>query len=80
MNPQNKIDWTDLDEPLRRMRAEGQSWWEISDRLGVAFASVLLRARALKIPTKRISRGPMSGKRVVALKAQQHDDGGRIAP
>jgi hypothetical protein len=61
-----RIDWTEMDAALLKLRAEGASWDEVSAELGVHNKSAIRRAKALGLPTGRINIGPVPGRAVVA--------------
>lgn len=63
----HKLTWTDeMDNTLRRMRADGHGFFVISEEIGVGYAQTVLRAEMIGISRSRIAYGRNRGVDVVA--------------
>lgn len=65
-----RIDWTDLDEPLRQMRAQGLPGLECAARLGVSRTSVERRLKTLGLNTK-LNKGRIAGPEAINLSDEE---------
>lgn len=61
--PRPRVDFTNLDRPLREMRAEGLPIWACAANLGVGRDTAQRRCRALGINAK-LNHGTASGTEV----------------